>query len=168
MSDFKKSVRFQLEHARRMTSNLIGEFKNRGEWLFQPHPDANNAVWIVSHLALADNFMMSQIRPDRDVRPDNFEAKYWFGSKPSGACEDNVKTEEALNYFKDRRVNLMSIFDDINEKEWKTKPVEGSPFGNFPSLGHLFLFNTMHEGIHFGQLTVCHRALGNPPMRGPS
>lgn len=165
--DFKESVRFQLEHARRMTENLIKEFKNRGEWLFQPHPDANNAIWIVSHLGLADNYMMVQLRPDGDFKPESLHSRYWFGSKPSAAEAENVAIAEALEYMADRRKNLMSIFEDITEKEWNSRPAEGS-FGNFPSLGHIFLFNSLHEGIHFGQLTVCHRALGNPPLKRPS
>lgn len=165
--NFKESVRFQLEHARRMTDSLIKEFKNRGEWLFQPHPDANNAIWIVSHLGLADNYMMSQLRPDSDHKPDSLHSRYWFGSKPSGAEADNASTDEALEYLFDRRGNLMNIFDEITEKEWNAIPNEGSSFGNFPCFGHIFLFNSMHEGIHFGQLTVCHRALGNPPLRQP-
>ncbi len=166
--DFKDSIRFQLEHARRMTNNLIQEFTNRGEWLFQPHPDANNAIWIVSHLGLADNHMMAQFRPDGDIRPESLHKRYWFGSRPSGAEVDNVATEEALAYFRDRREHLMKILNEVTEQEWRVKPPADSSFGNFPSLGHIFLFNSMHEGIHFGQLSVCHRALGNPPLRRPN
>jgi hypothetical protein len=165
--DFKDSVRFQLEHARRMTNNLIREFTNRGEWIFQPHPDANNAIWIISHLGLADNHMMAQLRPETDYKPESLTTRYWFGSKPSGVDKDNVSTDEALAYFHDRRENLMNIFDEITDKQWRVKPPADSTFANFPSLGHIFLFNSMHEGIHFGQLSVCHRALGNPPLRRP-
>jgi hypothetical protein len=33
-------------------------------------------------------------------------------------------------------------------------------------LGHAFIFIAYHEGMHSGQLTVTHRALGHAPIVG--
>jgi len=165
--DFKVNVRFQLKHARRMTEGVLREFKTRGEMLAQPHLDANNAIWVAGHLALADNYMMSHIRPEIDHKPEAIDARYWFGSKPTHVDANNATTEEVLAYMADRRKVLWKIFDEITEREWKTPVPSGTSFSNFPNLGHIFLFNTMHEGIHLGQLTVAHRALGKPPLKRP-
>ena len=165
--DIKQLLRFQLEQARGMTEQLLPEFKTREDWLFQVHPKANNAIWVVGHLGLADNFMMKFIDPEGDQRPDGYEEFFWFGTSPTSDGTNLPPTEEVRAYFDDRRVNLMRVLEEISDEKLAEAIPPDTPFSNMPSYGQIFAFNAMHEGIHFGQLTMCHRGLGNPPMYRP-
>ena len=162
--DVKQLLRFQLEQARGMTQKLLAEFKTREDWLFQVHPQANNAIWVMGHLGLADNFMMKFIVPEGDERPAGFEECFWFGSTPTSDDAKLPSVDEVRNYFDERRTNLMKVLEQISDEKMAETIPAGTPFSNFPNLGQIFAFNAMHEGIHFGQLTVCHRGLGNQPL----
>lgn len=166
--NIRDNIRFQLNHAREMTMAVLNSLGSRDEWLFQPHPNANNPIWVATHLAMADNFMLSFLRP-QEVRPldEKWNPRYWFGSSPSSIDGENISTEEALAYMQDRRDALLAALEDMSDDELAERPPEDSPFGRFPNKLHIFLFNAQHEGIHFGQLTVAHRALGHPPLKQP-
>ncbi len=162
--DVKSLLRFQLEQARGMTEKLLPEFKTREDWLFQVHPNANNAIWIVGHLGLADNFMMQFIVPEGDQRPEGYEQLFWFGSSPTSDGSKLPPSEEVRDYFDNRRSNLMKVLDEISDEKLAAAIPADTPFSNMPNFAQIFAFNAMHEGIHFGQLTMCHRGLGNPPL----
>ncbi len=158
-------LRFQLEQARGMTKSVMAEFESRNDWLHQVHPNANNAIWIVAHLALADNYMMKFVDPSGDYVLPGLEEKYWFGTQPTSDDSAHPPVEDVLAYFEDRRQNLLNILNEASLKKL-AEPVPGeSSFSKFPNQGQIFLFNSLHEGIHFGQLTVCHRGLGKPPLK---
>ena len=120
----------------------------------------------MGHLGLADNYMMKLFDSEGDVRPEGFEKLFWFGSKPIAEDSQLPPIDEVRKYFDDRRENLMNILEKVSEQEMEAPIPPDSPF-KFPSMGQIFAFNAMHEGIHFGQLTVCHRGLGNQPLYGP-
>jgi hypothetical protein len=61
------------------------------------------------------------------------------------------------------------VLDEVSDKELRgPAPAAGerSPLAGAPSIGHGFIFVAFHEGMHSGQLTVAHRALGNAPVIG--
>ncbi len=166
--DIRDNIRFQLTQAREMTTSVLNSLKSRDEWLFQPHEKANNPIWIATHLAMADNFMLSQLRPDQSQPLDEkWNSRYWFGSSPSSIDDENIATEEALTYMQDRRSALLAALDGMSDEEMAEPLPADSPFARFPNKLHIFLFNAQHEGIHFGQLTVAHRGLGNAPLYQP-
>jgi len=55
--DFKAHARYSLERARWLTNELLQAFETREHWLYQAHDEANHAMWIVGHLALANNMI---------------------------------------------------------------------------------------------------------------
>jgi uncharacterized damage-inducible protein DinB len=64
---------------------------------------------------------------------------------------------------------LLKVLDELSEEELRAAaPAAGerSPIAGAPSLGHAFIFIAYHEGMHSGQLTVTHRALGHAPIVG--
>ena len=162
--DIRNNIRFQLEHVRKSTLAVLEQFKTRQDYLFQAGPKANNAIWIVTHLAMADDFMMKQIRPEqsRELGPE-WKAAYWFGSVPNGLDDQNIATQEALDYLEDRRENVWNVFESLTDEEMEQPIDPASPFSKFPNVGYLFMFNPQHESVHFGQLTVAHRGLGKSP-----
>lgn len=166
--DIRDNVRFQLAQARNMTQSVLDSFQDREDWLYQPHDRANHALWVAMHLAMADNFMASQLRPELDNPVDErWKERYWFGSTPSRRDEDNIDVQQALDYMADRRKALLECLESMSDEKLAAPLPDDSPFAQFPNRLHVFLFNAQHEGIHFGQLTVAHRGLGRDPVYQP-
>ena len=75
--DLKTHAKYALEKARWLTEQLLDSFKSEDEWFYQSHPKANHAIWIVGHLALADNAFLSRFREDAATKPDGWDDLFW-------------------------------------------------------------------------------------------
>ncbi len=165
----KAHARHGLNISRQMTENIVGQFQG-DDWFYQPTPKANHALWVVGHLALADNAFASKFREDTDHKPAGYEALFWFGTEPSSNASAYPPVDEVLAYFRNRRENLLKVLDELSDEELSAvaPPAdEPGPISGAPDVGQLFHFAAYHEGIHCGQLTVCHRGLGHPPLYRP-
>ncbi len=163
-------ARHSLELARRINEGIIESFNSDDDWFYQPHPQANHALWIIGHLALADNSFASKFRESTDRKPDGYEELFWFGTKPSSDRSQYPPVDEVLAYFRDRRENLLNVINELSDEELAeaAPPAEErSPIAGAPNVGQLLHFAAYHEGMHTGQLTVCHRGLGHPPLFRP-
>ncbi len=168
--DFKAHALNGLNAARRMTESVLEQFKNDDDFFFQTHPKANHAMWVAGHLALADNMFASKFRPETENKPEGWDELFWFGSELKDRSVYPAPAE-VLAYMRERRENLLNVFEQVTEEELSQPapgPDERSPIAGAPNIGQLFLFAAYHEGIHCGQLTVCHRGLGNDPMYTPT
>lgn len=167
--NFKAHALNSLNTARRMTETVLEQFKNDDDFFYQTHPNANHALWVIGHLALADNMFASKFRPETENKPDGWDDLFWFGSQIKDKAE-YPSPREVLVYMKERRENLLNVIEQLSDEELAAaapSPEERSPIAGAPNIGQLFLFAAYHEGIHFGQLTVCHRGLGNQPVYQP-
>ncbi len=159
-----------LNLSRRMTDELIDAMKTDDDWFYQVHPKANHPLWIIGHLALADNMFASKFRPDVDSKPDGWEELFWFGTEPSSDRNKYPNPEEVLAYFRDRREVLLNVLDELTEAELNAAAPaadQRSAIAGAPNVGQMFIFTAYHEGMHTGQFTVAHRGLGHPPMYRP-
>lgn len=156
--------------SRRMMDGILVSFQTDDDWFYQAHPKANHAIWIIGHLGLADNAFARSFREETDHEPDGYKELFWFGSEPDADRSQYPPVDEVLAYFRDRRDNLLKVLDELSEEEISAAAPpaeERSPVAGAPSIGNLFHFAAYHEGIHTGQLTVCHRGLGHPPIHQP-
>lgn len=76
--DFKPHARFAIERVREYTQQLLAAFVEPQHWVYRPTPEANHALWIMGHLALADNRFATRFREETDLNPNGFETI--FGS----------------------------------------------------------------------------------------
>jgi len=167
--DFKAHARHLLGLSRRITEGVITALKSEDDWFFKAHATANFPLWIVGHLALADNMFVSRFRPHLATKPEGWDELFWFGSKHSLDRGVYPSPEIVLAYFRDRRETLLKVLDEVTEEELnRPAPPAGqkSPIAGAPNIGHLFLFAAMHESLHGGQLTIAHRGLGHAPLFG--
>lgn len=166
----KAHARHSLGLSRRIMEGIIDSLKSDDDWFYQPHDKANHALWIIGHLGLADNMFASRFRENRANEPAGYKDLFWFGSEPSADRSRYPPVEEVLAYFRERRETLLKVLDELTEEELSAAAPgadEGGPMAGAPSMGHAFHFVAYHEGVHNGQLTVCHRGLGNPPLFRP-
>ncbi|MGI9519395.1 MAG: DinB family protein [Pirellulaceae bacterium] len=165
----KAHAQHGLNMSRQMLENILAQFDG-DDWYFQPEPKANHALWVVGHLALADNAFASKFREDTANKPDGYEELFWFGTEPTSDPSTYPPVDEVVAYFRERRENLLNVLDQLSDEELTAEAPaadEGGPVAGAPDVGQLFHFASWHEGIHTGQVTVCHRGLGHPPLYRP-
>lgn len=166
--DFKAHAKQALGTSRGLIEGVLEAFKTPADWLYQSHPKANHATWIIGHLGLADNAFIGNFREDLKQKPDGWDDFFWFGSELRADTSVYPGSEELLGYFRERRETLLKVLDECTDEQLNAPaPTEGSPIAGAPNIGHYFLFAAVHEGVHFGQLSVAHRGLGNGPMITP-
>ncbi|RIK74560.1 MAG: DinB family protein [Planctomycetota bacterium] len=167
--ELRDHARHLLQFSRKFTERLLECFKTPDDWVFQIDPKVNHAMWIAGHLALVDNSFICRFRPDRGRKPEGWDRLFGFGSQPQPAAAAYPSPPEVLAYLRERRQALLEVLEEMTEDELRAPapaPSERSPIAGAPSVGHGFLFIGYHEGLHSGQLTVAHRALGNAPVIG--
>jgi hypothetical protein len=165
--ELRDHARHALIFSRRLLEAMLSSFKTPDDWLFQVHPKANHALWIAGHLALVDNSFVGKFRPALARKPEGWDALFSFGSQPKPTPEIYPPPEELVAYLRERRETLLGVLEDLREEELRgPAPAAGerSPLAGAPSIGHGFFFLAFHEGMHSGQLTLAHRALGNAPI----
>lgn len=166
----KEQAKHGLATSRRMLDAVIDGLNSDADWFYQPTEKANHAMWVIGHLGLADNMFAAKFRPDTNKEPAGYKDLFWFGSEPSGDATKYPSVSEVLSYFRERRENLLQVLDDLSDDELNAAAPpadERSPLAGAPNLGQAFHFVAFHEGIHTGQVTVCHRGLGNAPVYQP-
>ena len=156
--------------SRQISEGILASFQNDDDWYYQAHPKANHALWIIGHLGLADNHFASMFREDENNKPAGYEELFWFGTEPGSDRSKYPPADEVLAYFRERREHLLKVLGEVSDEELMAPaPAENEkgPLAGAPSMGHAFQFAAFHEGIHTGQLSVCHRGLGHPPLFQP-
>lgn len=156
-----------LKLSRRLTKNMLADFNTMTDWFYQPHENSNHALWIAGHLGMADNAFTAKFRPKAGREIEGWKEIFWFGSQPTNDPKDYPPIDEVLDYFDERREILLKVLDEVSVEELaKPAPPEdsGSPIAGAPDIGQVFFFIANHECLHCGQLSVCRRGLGHPPL----
>ncbi|EAQ78831.1 DinB family protein [Blastopirellula marina] len=162
----KERLRKRLTTARAFTERLFEDFHSPEEWTRQVCDQTNHALWIAGHLALTDNFFLTQIAPDLAEPRDEYQTLFGVGSQPVADPAHYPAAATVLEYLRDRRAVLLAAFDALDEEAMSTPTPDGSPdFLN--DIGAVFETAVWHEGMHTGQLSVVRRSLGHEPVNAP-
>ena len=163
----KQNIVYSLNQSRKMLDGLIDTMSSREDWLHQVHPKANHPLWVVGHLGLADNMFVKRL--DADAGDDkDWDEVFWFGSEIYSDSEKYPETDEVLSYCHERRAKLMAAVDAATDDFLLSPTPDEGMFADAPNMAQMLLFIAYHEGIHTGQFTIAHRALGNEPMFKPN
>jgi uncharacterized damage-inducible protein DinB len=163
----KENVLYSLRQSRKQLLGLIESMKTREDWMHQVHPKANHPLWVVGHLALADNMFLKRLDPTAGDEM-GWNDRFWFGSEISGDSSQYPETEEVLDYFHQRRSKLLETIEALPEEFFEQPPPGEGMFADAPNMGQMLIFIAYHEGMHSGQFTVAHRNLGHEPMLKPN
>jgi len=164
MSEVKR-LAAGLRFSSAFAGQMLDEFQNDEDWVSRPHDKANHALWFMEHIGVADNSMIGMLDPLKmDPRSD---MKELFGgrSTPSNDLSDYPPPAEVRAWKDDRRQVLLKLVADLSDEDLdRPTPDSAPPF--MPDVGTALQFMAWHEGLHAGQITVPHRALGNAPIAG--
>ena len=157
----------QIEDTREMSEGMLKAFETPEQWTYQVHPTANHALWFAGHMAVADNFFISVVAPDKGKELVGFDEKFGMGSKPDSDPAAYPPPAEVLDAMRERRRALLAALDGLSDDDLTKPTPEGSP-EMFTDLGSIFELTIRHEAMHLGQVTIGRRALGNEPLFGAS
>ncbi len=128
---------------------------------FQPFDGANHVNWILAHLAVSEDSLISQIsgQPKRYSEP--LHKSYGGGS----VCraDDGMTRAEAWKMYTDsakRTVEFVKTFPESRYDE----PAPETLRQMFPTVGAVIGLLGAHPYWHFGQVTYNRRALKKPMM----
>lgn len=166
--DFKSHARHLLAAARQYTLRQLDQLTQPKHWIHRPAPEGNHALWIVGHLAIADNRFATRFREETHHIPAGYEGLFWIGTECHSSLLTYPPIREVRAYLDERRENLLQVLEVVTEEDLNA-PLPAmdpaSPMATAPNLGQYFLYGAAHEMIHAGQLSVCCRGLGLPPLR---
>jgi hypothetical protein len=117
-------------------------------------------------MAVVDNFLISLIDPAQANSRDGYQEKFGPGSQPTGNAADYPDPQEVLAYMRDRRDTLVSILQGLDDEDLRTRTPPGTP-EFLKDWESIFRMASWHEGLHSGQVSVAHRALGNKSIINP-
>lgn len=161
--DLKQRIIWQLQTIRALTEQMLAAFKTPSDWTHQIFPGANHALWIVGHLAMADNNGISRFVPEKALDKPDYSKKFGRQSTPSPNASDYPAPEEVLALFRERRAALIACLEAFSDNDFeKPAPPGVPPF--IKNAQHMYSFLAVHEGMHTGQLSMTRRALGNSPI----
>ncbi|MFH1419132.1 MAG: DinB family protein [Planctomycetota bacterium] len=153
-----------LGFARMATEGLLEDIPE-DQYCHQPLEGTNHALWIMGHIAVTDEFFLTELaQPPAAGRPA-WKELFFMGSTPKPDITDYPPLSELQAYFKDVRAGVIEWFGSQSEKELLTPLPE--KLGAF-SAYRAALMSTLacHEMLHAGQLTVVRKHLGLGPKFG--
>lgn len=162
----KQRLQKQLQSARDYSMSLLADFGTPEQWTHQVHPQANHALWFAGHMAMADNFFLSNVAPEKVVKRPEFERAFGTGSVPTNNPADYPPVEQVLEVMRERRRTLLDVLEGMEEADLE-KPLPKGRADFLPDVGSVFEMAVWHEGLHSGQLSVARRSMGHGPVFNP-
>jgi uncharacterized damage-inducible protein DinB len=134
------------------------------EYLHQPFPGANHALWTLGHLATVNQYFLKSLAGRDGDLFERYKGMFFAKSHPSPNASDYPSLETVREYFKTSRSAFRSWIESLDDAQLTGPPPED--FQKFaPTLGNLLMRLLWHEGMHYGQLTVLRKSLGLSPVR---
>lgn len=134
------------------------------DFMHQPFPGANHALWTMGHLATVDQYFLKSIAGRDDALFEKHKAQFFAKSQPSDNPRDYPPLEEVRKYFASSRAEFRKWIDSLDDAALAAPlPEKFQQFANSHA-GMVFRL-CWHEGMHYGQLTVIRKSLGLQPTR---
>jgi uncharacterized damage-inducible protein DinB len=157
----------QLEMIRDTSEKMLAAFQTPEDWTHQVVPGTNHALWFAGHMAMTDNYFISQIDPKQAKTFEGWDKLFEMGSQPTDNPDDYPPVAEVVDAMRDRREVLLDLLRGRSDAELAAPLAEGAP-EFLPDLGSVFEMTTWHETLHVGQVSVVRRGLGHRPLFDPA
>lgn len=134
------------------------------DYLHQPFPGANHALWTMGHIATVDQYFLQKFSGCDPGLFERYRTIFFAKSTPSPNAADYPPIGDVRAYFDKSRAAFRSWLESLSDEELSaTLPAEQQRFGSH--LAALLFRLVWHEGMHYGQLTVLRKSLGHAPIR---
>jgi uncharacterized damage-inducible protein DinB len=134
------------------------------QFLYQPFPGANHALWTMGHLATVDQYFLKSIAGRDGALFEENKATFFAKSQPSPNASDYPPLEAVREYFSASRTQFRAWIDSLDDAKLASPlPEKFKQFAN--SFAGMVFRLCWHEGMHYGQLAVIRKSLGLAPTR---
>ncbi len=125
----------------------------------------NHALWVMGHLAFADDLFASAFLDEPGCLPEGYHELFAWGSTPSDNPADYPDREELLENMQSTRTRFMKWAETLEgDALWESSPEPVAQITkNAISAVHTL---SQHDFLHGGQLTTIRSSLGMKPVFG--
>ncbi len=125
----------------------------------------NHALWIMGHLAHADDFFLTTFKPRETKLSQSWHDLFGMGSKPVADKTAYPSMTEIKDMMATHGEELANWFGSMTDDQLQSElPEDWRTFA--PSFAALMSKIAWHDGLHTGQLTMIRRNLGIAPKFG--
>jgi uncharacterized damage-inducible protein DinB len=136
----------------------------REQYLHQPFPGANHALWTMGHLATVDQFFLKSVAGRDSGLFERYSTIFFAKSTPSPNADTYPPIDTVREYFDSSRKAFRAWIESLDDQRLAAPlPAEQQRFA--PNVAGMLLRLLWHEGMHYGQLTVLRKSLGLAPVR---
>lgn len=149
----------------RRTFNKLLDSIPEAKLTAQPVAGMNHAAWLAGHVAMTDDFFLSEIAGQDPKCPAEWKETMWMGSTAVDDPSKYPPMSELRAMLADRRQALCDWFASRSDEQLIEKlPEDWQGFAE----NYAVLMSTIaaHETMHAGQLTVVRKGLGLNPVFG--
>lgn len=134
---------------------------NEQDMRFQPFEGANHVNWILTHLAVSEDSLISKITGQPQRYSETLHKSYGGGS----VCrsDDGMTKAEAWRMFAEQGKKTVEFVRTFPESRYDEAAPE-SLRSFFPKIGDVIGLLGAHPFWHFGQATINRRALKKPML----
>lgn len=131
---------------------------SKHEMVEQPKNVPNHGTWTLGHVIFSCQGIAAELGAEQWL-PDDWEARFGYGSTPSSDPSRYPDKSEMLSLFTDAASRLRQVLLAADESVLR----RSLPDESLPTMGHLLIQVVVgHTAYHAGQLAVWRRAIGKP------
>ncbi|QDV50277.1 DinB family protein [Gimesia fumaroli] len=125
----------------------------------------NHALWVMGHLAFADDLFASAFLDEPGSLPEGHHELFAFGTTPSDNPADYPDREELLDRMQTARTRFINWAETLaGDALWEASPESVAPIAkNAITAVHTLAH---HDFFHNGQLATIRSSLGMKPVFG--
>ena len=158
----KDLVLNQLQGSKQLFDSFAKDFSD-ADAQFQPGGSGNHLNWILVHMAVSEDQMMSQMSGGPKKLSESLHKSYGGGS--TCKADDGMTRAEAAKLYNESHARTCEFVKNFDESRLNDKAPEGYP-PNFPTMGTVLGLLGAHPYWHIGQLTVNRTLLKKPKVFG--
>lgn len=152
----------RLDWSRGFTSSLLESLDDK-HLMARAGGKGNHAIWIMGHIAQAEDEIRSQITGDPKLLNEEHHELFRGGSQPSENRDDYPSRAELLSRMEKVRKQTIDWVKTLSQESGAVPTPESlQPFA--PNSMTTAFTITMHELIHTGQIAAIRSSLGMEPV----
>ncbi|MHC4697205.1 MAG: DinB family protein [Planctomycetota bacterium] len=154
MASAKDVIRNQLQNGQQLIEMYTGDLSDE-EYFHPATPGTNHAAWILGHIAVSEDSLVSMITGQAKRFPQAVHDLLG----PSSTCESDASKypsrSELDEMFRNSRAHTVEALQTFDEGKWVDPAPEGLPKQFFWTAGAVWGLIGFHQFWHIGQLTTC-------------
>ncbi|QDT42180.1 DinB superfamily protein [Gimesia alba] len=153
----------QLQRSRNFVLSQLETFSD--DQLYVRVGGGNHALWVMGHLAFADDLFVSAFLNEPSGLPEGHYERFSNGSIPSNNPADYPGREEMLELMQTARDRFIKWAQTLEEDAlWQDSPEAVAPIAeNAITAVHAL---SQHDFLHAGELATIRTSLGMKPVFG--